>query len=96
MPARHAQSSMLPPSDRKWNVSLRCQTLKRNGAQYLATYEHALTRWPARTHSDSLSIVSLRRRILSSMRVISTSCSLGLQHGNEMHHDEECVRAHLP
>lgn len=50
-----------------------------------------LTTWPARTHNDSLSMVSLRRITLSSMRVIVTSSSDGL--GINLFEDSERTRA---
>ena len=88
--ARHAQSRRLPASARQWIVRRRCHTCERQRQRcacvdvdvyvYVGVCVSVCgrTRWPARTHSDSLSMVSLRRTTLSSMRASATSSSEGL------------------
>lgn len=49
------------------------------GSKFININVEKRTRCPAKTHKDSLSTASLRRRTLSSMRVIVTSSSDGLQ-----------------
>lgn len=82
MPAKQAQSSMLPASARQCIVNLSAQTLRVRRSPTVILYSRWIarlfTRSPARIHNDSLSTASLRRKTLSSIRVIVTSSSEGL------------------
>ena len=77
--AKHAQSSIFPESARKWIVSRKFHTYARfSPVRDTAWTSTCPTRCPDCMHNDSLSTTSLRRMILSNMRVIITSSSEGL------------------
>ena len=84
IPAKQAQSSILPASVRQCMVNRRAQTLNKlpeiKGYDQSGTTDRSMlpTRCPARIHRDSLSTASLLRNTLSSIRVIVTSSSEGL------------------
>jgi hypothetical protein len=81
IPARHAQSRTLPASASGCIVSLICHTFKQWKSQARCKSEKRKkhTLWPACTHSDSLSTVSLLLMTLSSILFITTSSSEGLR-----------------
>ena len=83
IPARHAQSNIFPASARKCNVRRMCHTYHTQSQYFALSQRTRRTRCPARIHKDSLSTASLLLMTLSSILVIVTSSSDGLENPSQ-------------